>query len=234
MVKSKPLATRKPLPFNLVKSKPAPKYSSVTEAWIMENRKELYKTLTIYLSKRFPLSRDRDMIEDHVQSFICDLLAKDTLSTQDEIKMSGVCYLAKHFVFNDIRKNSRDPDYKLQYGGLTESERKDLANTKLSEQEYIAKRNGDLIGALEQNQEKPMSPDDLAIFMEHVSLFEAHLVNSVSHKKRDLALKVYDLMQQGYKNIQIADELGFETPVIVNKLVAVIKQELVVFNESYA
>ena len=99
---------------------------TTTEKWLTENYDELNKTLLVFLSYRFPLSSQRDMIEDHISNFMCELLAKDTLNGVADLTVKGVASLAFNSTHNHIRTMSKDPSHKLRYGGMTEAERKKI------------------------------------------------------------------------------------------------------------
>lgn len=196
---------------------------TLTEAWLADNYDELNKTLRGYLSHRFPLSSERSLIEDHISNFMCELLAKDTLSREDDLTVKGVASLAFNSTHNHIRTMSKDPTHKLRYGGLTEAERKQAKDRGESTGDFIVARNGVLVTQLEEHSASTadLSVEDQVFFVEQIKAMESTLSKHFgkNEPKLDRALKVFNLMLEGYGNREIAQELDI-TNTMANKWVA--------------
>lgn len=199
--------------------------NTTTEKWLAENYDELNKTLVLFLNYRFPLSSQRDIVDDHISNFICELLAKDTLSGVADLTVKGVASLAFNSTHNHIRTMSKDPAHKLRYGGMTEAERKKAQERGESTADFMVARNEILKAQLHaQSPISDLSPEDQLIFVERVKEMEATLLRHFdkSETKRDRALKVFNLMLEGNGNREIAREVGI-TNTMANKWVAKVR-----------
>lgn len=54
---------------------------NLTSQWLAKNGKEIFTMLVDHLSHKLPTSRRVSVIEDHVQTFLCRLVEKDTLAS---------------------------------------------------------------------------------------------------------------------------------------------------------
>jgi len=198
---------------------------TTTEKWLTENYDELNKTLLVFLSYRFPLSSQRDMIEDHISNFMCELLAKDTLNGVADLTVKGVASLAFNSTHNHIRTMSKDPSHKLRYGGMTEAERKKAQEQDDSPTSFMVARNEVLKAQLQNHSSlTDLSPDDQLVFVEQVKAMEATLLRHFgkSEVKLGRAMRVFNLMLEGNGNREIARDMGI-TNTMANKWVAKVR-----------
>ena len=199
--------------------------NTTTEKWLAENYDELNKTLVTFLSYRFPLSSQRSIVEDHISNFMCELLAKDTLSGVTDLTVKGVASLAFNSTHNHIRTMSKDPAHKLRYGGMTEAERKKAQERGESPADFMIERNEVLKARLQdQSPVADLSPEDQLFFVEQIKAMEATLLRHFgkSEAKLDRAMRVFNLMLEGNGNREIAKEMGI-TNTMANKWVAKVR-----------
>jgi hypothetical protein len=99
---------------------------NVTAQWIDENYRKLYKRLHSYLERKMPVSAKKVKVEDHIQTFFCNLINRDGLRTRIEegksIPYSQVCAWARRSAYSEIRDEGPEPVCRLFHGALTKKE----------------------------------------------------------------------------------------------------------------
>lgn len=108
-------------------SRPQPKTSrNQTARWIEEKGPKLMARLRQHLSLKMPRSLVMDKVDDHIQTFLTNLIRRDALARYiaegKSIPLSRVCAWCRRSAYSDIRDEGRDPVTRTLHGALTRDE----------------------------------------------------------------------------------------------------------------
>lgn len=105
------------------KSKPG---KNLTSKWIDSKGSLLYERLRSYLERKLPRSLIMGKVDDHIQTFLTNLVRRDALAKRIEsntpIHISQVCAWARRSAYSDFRDEGRDPVTRTLHGALTRPE----------------------------------------------------------------------------------------------------------------
>lgn len=111
-----------------------PKDKNRSSKWMKKFQLEnpnFHKELTYFASRKFSISHRIGLIEDHVNEFLCDLVAKDKVGRYYDSnniwpKMGHIKGWMYNHIVSQIRKNGTEPVCMSLHGALSESKREAL------------------------------------------------------------------------------------------------------------
>lgn len=111
---------------------------SLTSFWVRSQGSQLRKKLVAYLQRKLPKSQSMCKIEDHVQTFLANMIDRGSLDERiargEKIYTSQVCVWCRRSAYSDLRKESRNPVTRTLHGTMTRDERDTLEKVNWTEQ----------------------------------------------------------------------------------------------------
>lgn len=111
----------------------SPRGGNQTAQWIAEKGPKLMSRLRKHITQKMPRSAIMDKVDDHIQTFLTNLIKRDALARYinegQSIPLSRVCAWCRRSAYSDIRDEGRDPVTRTLHGALTKDEWQSIEET---------------------------------------------------------------------------------------------------------
>lgn len=107
---------------------------NATAKWVESKGLALIERLRSHLERKMPRSMVMGKVEDHIQTFLTNLIRRDSLAGRiaegRSIPLSQVCNWCRRSAYSDIRDEGRNPVTRTLHGALTKDEWERVAETE--------------------------------------------------------------------------------------------------------
>lgn len=178
-----------------------PAKDSLTAQWMREHYESIYPALVSHLATKMPLSRELNVIEDHVQTVLLRLVERDTLAPflrgGKTVKLSVLRVWAYQSASTELRRWGADASTRVTRGAKTSREVKAGASWRVVQsasavREVVWDREDPTAADLHDPSEA--SPEDAVARKSRVDVVRRHLARL---GKSDLVAAVDHLLDGG-------------------------------------